>query len=488
MLLGMSQAVAQDYIPFVREGVKWVYTYRNGHGHSFNLEMKGDVTIDGKQYKAMHLYSGDAIDWENDTIPVYLREEDRIVYGIVPDGKTYDECPVGIEKNDEMNSLIAAGEEFVLYDFKDTESFIKGFIWPEYMAIVIPDVVSVDGIPARRFIFHHGSFNYCLVEGIGFDGILAGYPLSIMTDESMIYLNHVIENGKIIYSAETNRIMPDQSSLPIPREGVQWVNEHVTIDKGDTTRYYYTYEFNGVDARNNAVCYRYTGDKLDLATATMVAKYQNFGYSDTHSNGSIYDNVPYEQVLAEGRDMMYFLAGMQGYYRMYSFPGSDSDITYDYNFYIYRQKEQFLTHENYNEVEPLEIEGIMCRRYAYTDEQGQPLAYVVEGIGFDSRDMGDMLTPFTRKPDPDADYQEYWGLSHVIKDGEIIYKGLRYRDTANAGEEDYQPTIADVTALIDMLLQGNQPGQMLTSRHDINGNGQLTIADVTALIDMLLRK
>ena len=40
--------------------------------------------------------------------------------------------------------------------------------------------------------------------------------------------------------------------------------------------------------------------------------------------------------------------------------------------------------------------------------------------------MGDLLTPFTRMPDPDADYQEYCGLSHVIKDGKIIYRGMRY--------------------------------------------------------------
>ena len=59
--------------------------------------------------------------------------------------------------------------------------------------------------------------------------------------------------------------------------------------------------------------------------------------------------------------------------------------------------------------------------------------YIVQGIGFDSRDMGDLLTPFTRKPDPSADYQEWCGLSHVVKDGQIIYKGMRYRDGAHDG-------------------------------------------------------
>ena len=31
--------------------------------------------------------------------------------------------------------------------------------------------------------------------------------------------------------------------LPIVREGVKWVNEKVIINHGDTTSYYYTYEF-----------------------------------------------------------------------------------------------------------------------------------------------------------------------------------------------------------------------------------------------------
>ena len=94
-----------------------------------------------------------------------------------------------------------------------------------------------------------------------------------------------------------------------------------------------------------------------------------------------------------------------------------------HNLYGY---EEVLTEENFTEVEPIEIEGISCSRYAYVKENGDTMCYVVEGIGFDSRNMGDLLTPFTREPDPEADYQEYCGLCHVVKDGQIIYKGMRY--------------------------------------------------------------
>ncbi len=98
--------------------------------------------------------------------------------------------------------------------------------------------------------------------------------------------------------------------------------------------------------------------------------------------------------------------------------------------YINYQEGDWLNRENFIQLEPLTIEGVSCSRYAYIDEQGDTAAYVVEGIGFDSREMGDLLTPFTHKPDSNADYQEYCGLSHVIKDGKIIYQGMRYRDGA----------------------------------------------------------
>ena len=47
---------------------------------------------------------------------------------------------------------------------------------------------------------------------------------------------------------------------------------------------------------------------------------------------------------------------------------------------------------------------------------------------------------------------------------------------------DNQATIADVTALIDMLLSGETAPQSA----DCNKDGNISIADVTALIDYLL--
>ena len=105
-LLGMSQVAAQEYeyVPLVREGVKWIYYYVNSDeiyppdpnlaiGTVYlTLELKGDTIINGKTYKVMHKYHGSSINVNSDTIPICLREEDKIVYGIVPEGKTYHDC------------------------------------------------------------------------------------------------------------------------------------------------------------------------------------------------------------------------------------------------------------------------------------------------------------------------------------------------------------------------------------------------------------
>ncbi len=137
---------------------------------------------------------------------------------------------------------------------------------------------------------------------------------------------------------------------------------------------------------------------------------------------------PLEKVINEGRSMFYKPLAPMDSWPLYSYGVLASDIDYLYtpNYFIYYEGGDIFSRENYVEIEPILVDGEQCSRFAYLDEDGNPQAYIVEGIGFDSRDMGDLLTPFTRRPDPDAEYQEWCGLSHVIKDGEIIYKGLCY--------------------------------------------------------------
>ncbi len=172
----------------------------------------------------------------------------------------------------------------------------------------------------------------------------------------------------------------------------------------------------------------------------------------------------------------------------YGVLASDIDYLYTPNYFIYYEGGDIFSRENYVEIEPILVDGEQCSRFAYLDEDGNPQAYIVEGIGFDSRDMGDLLTPFTRKPDPDADYQEYCGLSHVVKDGKIIYRGMRFDPEKVYGipgdmNGDGEIAVDDLALLIDCLLLG-QARYSYTG--DISGDGEVDIADVAALIDYLL--
>ena len=243
--------------------------------------------------------------------------------------------------------------------------------------------------------------------------------------------------------------------LSIVREGVKWVNEKVIVNHGDTTRYYYNYEFSGKDTdvqytnmQNDLfdACYYYLGEQLDVEQDSLIA-----GLLDNYYGSlgwiACMRNHAYDKILDEDRQLFGFGIYLDGgSTKLYDFRYYFSSINYyvncAYYWSLYGELENMLTEENFIEVDPVMVEGIECYRYAYIDENGEPLSYVVEGIGFDSRDMGDLLTPFTRQPDHDADYQEWCGLSHVVKDGQIIYKGMRYRHGAFTGIDE---TVADRT-------------------------------------------
>ena len=234
--------------------------------------------------------------------------------------------------------------------------------------------------------------------------------------------------------------------LLLVREGVKWVNEKVIIDHGDTTSYYYTYEFSGYDTDpeemnlsgdiNNALYY-YTGQTLDVEKDSLIAGLQERAYLG-ESRVTCFRNNAYKKVFEEHRNMLPRNMYTDGGTILLYWFGENAYI--NYTLYIcftlqefMSEDRQFLTTDNFMAIDPIEIEGKTCCRCAYVNEQGDTLAIFVQGIGFDSRDLGDLLTPFTRKPDPDADYQEWCGLSHVIMDGQIIYKGLRYREGAFDG-------------------------------------------------------
>ena len=470
-LSGLTQAVAQDYeyVPFVREGVKWVYWYSNDFSYGmldmpsginyWTFEMKGDTVIGGKHYMPVRLASLDYNLHETlqDFTPVCLREEGKVVYAVCPDGENHSQCPagIGLYVGSSYNRQKAPEGEFVLYDFNDPVALYDSVFYEKdhaqydhetkHVRHLGTDTVVVGGRARKR---HHykGIYNNAnnpridyqdVIEGIGYDGY-GGFPLfyfeELIPGFQVHYgLSHVIEDGEIVYS---NATYGEKMHMPLNREGVQWVNELVTVNGGDTVCHYYTYQTRGLyPGMPFTACYRYDGKGArDGEDGLLTA-----GLEDLDGCVYSYRNTVLAQAIGEDRNMMSYAAdgdthiiydGLMGFSPVYG--------TSDYlpRFYMESQREPMLTDENFMRVAPVVIESCLCNRWAYVDGQGDTLAYVVEGIGFDSRDMGDLLTPFTRKPDPAADHQEYCGLSHVIKDGKIIYKGMRYRNDGFHGLDE----------------------------------------------------
>ena len=234
-LLGITQAVAQEYeyVPFVREGVKWVYYYENDFGRDvldmpegtqyYSFEMKGDVLIGDKHYKPViltHYLDENGKEKEvEDFVPIYLREEDKVVYAIHADGIQHPQCPVGIYQyiGYPYNGLPlpAPSEEFVLYDFNDPKAFYDTFFeemapwsgsegYDPYVEYLKTDTVTLGNHQSKCHYFN--SIYYAenkIIEGVGYDGYV-GMPLfyfdkRIAGFQVDYYLSHVIENGEVIY-------------------------------------------------------------------------------------------------------------------------------------------------------------------------------------------------------------------------------------------------------------------------------------------------
>ena len=215
-LLCMTQAVAQtyEYVPFVREGVKWVYYYDNPYEpfddefipfgrHYYTLELKGDAVFNGKHYKPMHLYSGTAINVDNDTVPVYLREENKVVYALVPDETFYAECPIGrgcLVTYEVLGCPIEAGQEYILYDFNDPEGFYSAYGYSR------TDTVRIANKLRKRFMFRDNYYGKSyIIEGIGYatgdsPGEALNYFNYLTTGLQVVYnLSRVIEGDDIVY-------------------------------------------------------------------------------------------------------------------------------------------------------------------------------------------------------------------------------------------------------------------------------------------------
>ncbi len=223
-LIGLTQAGANEYVymPFVREGVKWVYYYVNedgfypadpvlGKGKVYmNLEFKGDTVINGLTYKAMHKYHGNAINAQNDTVPIYMREKDKIVYAIVPDGKVYLDCPIGNSFSPGIYDCIREGKEFILYNFNDPVAYWDHLVnqsgYNDQYQHSYTDTISLGTHLAKQYVGNLSGGDFRIIEGLGIDAF-SSYTLYFFmvlpTGGGTYYsLSHVVEDGEIVYKGQ----------------------------------------------------------------------------------------------------------------------------------------------------------------------------------------------------------------------------------------------------------------------------------------------
>ena len=508
-----------EYVPFVREGVKWTYSiqdYNYEEDYSTNpargdnkvyrtLELRGDTVINGKTYKAMHMCVDDLYSEPKDVVPVYLREENKKVYGIVPVSIFFDDAiicltPYGFAPDD----VILSGEEFLLYDFQDPVTYWENLINDDWFNLQLQlDTIQVGGHYAKRLFDSRQEGDYFqVIEGIGATG-MNSYPLAFFMPVTIgvhttasYNLEKVVENGEVIYPQD----YVEDRYLPVIREGVKWVNVHVVINDGDTTKNYYTYEFKGnypeLDSHDRVfkAVYSRNSDAKGVGTGEerLVA-----GLREDEACILSFRNEPLSCV--DHLINFYFYYGNGNVCLLHE----DLEHMVDIDYYINSQTDpdkNFLNTDNFVKADPIEIDGMLCSRIAYIGEQGDTLAYLVEGIGFDSRDFGDLLTPFTRYPEASANHQEYCGLSHVIKDGKIIYKGMLYDPNAAIGipgdvNGDGEVTLADANSVIDIVIMGGNSSHPRMPIDvdgnyigDVNSDGEITIADINSIIDMILNK
>ncbi|MBO4814033.1 MAG: hypothetical protein J5523_03655 [Muribaculaceae bacterium] len=277
MLMGITGVQAQEYeyVPLVREGVKWVFRYTVGRSPlwvftSVTNEFKGDVTINGIQYKKciQTIDMTDKDKWEYDlgdtevmTI-AYVREESKKVYAILTDEYrdfiTSDGSKgFGIKgPNYELNG------EYQIYDFEDPESFysqinqfkggasVEGELvaYDVYFSPNFTEIIEVNGTQRKKYELLDTNYgkHECwrlLTEGIGHSSVKreglfpSGVPSVVYyAADRFLYptgncgfrgvLTHVIEDGKTVFKT------------PAYVEGITGVEDIKVETENKDNRYY----------------------------------------------------------------------------------------------------------------------------------------------------------------------------------------------------------------------------------------------------------
>lgn len=201
-----------EYAPIVREGVKRVYVF-NHHGVEtdggpivyYTEEMKGETTLNGRQYMNLYRYYGDELD-VNTMLPyAYVREQDKKVYAVLDENNKLEDGDFNVYKNGDpviKTEDFESTGEYLIYDFNDFVAFYDTY---SYKQVQSTGEIEVNGHMCKAYYLDENQ-RYLILEGVG-----------SVTDRGLLFpmtgrwvngphphtlgLSHVIENGEVVYKS-----------------------------------------------------------------------------------------------------------------------------------------------------------------------------------------------------------------------------------------------------------------------------------------------
>jgi hypothetical protein len=139
-----------------------------------------------------------------------MREADKIVYAIVPDGKMYPDCPIGNSFSPDIYDLISEGKEFILYDFNDPVAYWDRLVnqsgYDDQYQHCYTDTIALGTHLAKQYVGNLFGGDFRIIEGVGIDAF-SSYTLDFFMVLPTGYgtyfgLSHVVEGGEIVYKGQ----------------------------------------------------------------------------------------------------------------------------------------------------------------------------------------------------------------------------------------------------------------------------------------------
>ena len=238
IVFGCLYCNAQDYVPLVREGVKWkcglaVHSYwfwSYNYIEPYTIYFEGDTIIENHSYKnCMLVFDGYPDEVSDSTLCGFARED-------IANKKVYFRNNLQYNAHyhivyDFLHESYITGDEVILYDFDDVTQC--GALFEEQNLIVETEDVDIAGKLHRQYNIKYsdGSHFLSMIEGIGCIGnhnspylenigdllrfYVSGYTTG-GTDCMPMFFRLEDAEGNIIYDA------PNDEHVRLVREGVKW--------------------------------------------------------------------------------------------------------------------------------------------------------------------------------------------------------------------------------------------------------------------------